>query len=236
MAKDPNDFTEATKNKVLKRAGFGCSFPGCGVLLVGPHTDDEGSGTVFTGEVAHIQGARPAANNRYNLHMDPEQRSHHSNAIVLCRTHAKLIDSDEDKYTVDKIYSWKLDHQDRMSRWQAGENIHDEFINKPFDKCSDDELTFDREHRRGLIEEESKSRMINALKLLGGSGFFALAIFIWYKINGGADLFMLPIGFATVVLPVLVAVKLMDGKSEFVLRQENTIREIGYRLKERGVE
>ncbi|WP_313055646.1 hypothetical protein [Stutzerimonas nitrititolerans] len=234
MARDPNDFTEVTRTKVLKRACYGCSFPGCGIPLVGPHTD--GNGTVFTGEVAHIQGARPAANNRYNSHMSPEQRSHHSNAIVLCRTHAKLIDSDEDKYTVEKLYAWKLDHEAKSSRRQAGENVDDEYIDKPYEKCTDEELAFDREYRRNLIKRDYEDRKNSALKLFAASIFFALLIFIWHTISGGWNFYMAAFGMASVIFPGLVAFKLVDEKSDFTRRQESSIQEINYRLKERGAE
>ncbi|WP_416638230.1 hypothetical protein [Pseudomonas sp. OHS18] len=236
MAKDPNDFTEATKIKIFKRAGYQCSFPGCSIILVGPHSDDDVAGVVSIGEIAHICGARPASNNRYDVHMTPEQRSHHSNAIALCRTHAKLIDSDEDKYTVPLLCSWKAEHQERISREQAGEKIEEEYYEKPYEKCSNDELAFDRTYRQGLIKKEASERAGIALKLFLGGCIGAAFVFVWYLINGGVTFYMAFVGAIFVAIPFMLAFTLVDTKNEFMLRQEALIHEINVRLKERGAE
>ncbi|CAE6927447.1 conserved protein of unknown function [Ectopseudomonas oleovorans] len=236
MAKDPNDFTEATKTKVFKRAGYQCSFPGCSIILVGPHSDDNVGGVVSIGEAAHIAGARPAPNNRYDSHMTPEQRSHHSNAIALCRTHAKLIDSDEDKYTIPLLCAWKTNHEERISREQAGERIEEEYYEKPYEKCSNDELASDRIYRQGLIKKDVSERTSFALKLFLFGCLGAVVIFLWYWINGGVTFYMVFAGAVLVAAPVMLAFALIDTKSEFILRQEAAIREINVRLKERGAE
>lgn len=236
MAKDPNDFTEATKIKVFKRAAYRCSFPGCAISLIGPHSDEASGGTVLTGEISHISGARPAPNNRYNAHLEPGQRSHHSNAIALCRTHAKLIDSDEDKYTISLICGWKAEHEEKASRRQAGENVDNEYYEKPYDKCSNEELAADRVYRNELIKKESARLAKIALKFFAGGGVGAAIIFFWYLLNGGMSLAMLAAGFVFCGMPFMVAFNLMDKKNDFIIKQEAAIQDINYRLKVRGAE
>jgi len=116
MPLDPNDFRQNTKTTALGRAGYKCSFPNCNLGLIGPHS--EPGETVSTSEVAHIRGARKAKNNRYDSEMTPEQRRDIKNAIALCRTHAKLIDSDEKEYTVEKLEKYKKDHEEDISKNQ----------------------------------------------------------------------------------------------------------------------
>lgn len=235
MAKDLNDFTEATKVRVFKRAGYRCSFPGCGITLVGPHSDEESGNAVSTGEIAHISGARPAANNRYQAHLQPDQRSHHSNAIALCRTHAKLIDSDEDKYTIEVICAWKAGHEDRIARLQAGEKVDEEY-NKSYDKCSDEELVNDRLYRRGLINKESAENLRLSLFLFAFAAASAAIMYFLHSFVFDFGFYIFILGVAFVLFPSLVGFNILDGKSEFVRRQEEAIKEINYRLKERGVE
>lgn len=234
MAKDLNDFSEATKTKVFKRAGYQCSFPGCSLALIGPHSDSDGGGTVSTGEVSHISGARPAANNRYKSHLSPEQRCHHSNAIALCRTHAKLIDSDEDKYTVEVICTWKEEHEAKISKRQAGERF-DEYYQKPYDKCSNEELFDDLNYRLGLVKEDSEQRTIKAFCMFGISALAAGVIYVVYLFLGGMHLYLLIAAIVLVVVPILAGFKVLEEKSEFIQRQEAAIKEANHRLKERGV-
>jgi len=107
MARRP-DFSEATKRKLAKRAGDMCSRPGCTQRTGGPHTDPNRA--INIGEAAHIRGARPETP-RYKPEMTDEERADISNGIWLCRTCAKLVDSDEMKYTVELLQRWKEDHE-----------------------------------------------------------------------------------------------------------------------------
>lgn len=52
--------------------------------------------------------------------MTPAERSDITNGIWLCRTCAKLIDSDEVKYTVEILYEWKRTHEARIERQISG--------------------------------------------------------------------------------------------------------------------
>jgi hypothetical protein len=108
MAADPNRFSKTTREMLAKRAGQICSNPMCRKPTSGPHTDDDKA--VDVGEAAHIRGANPGSK-RYDKAMIPAERRAITNGIWLCRTCAKLIDSDEKKYTVELLYDWKRNHE-----------------------------------------------------------------------------------------------------------------------------
>lgn len=76
-----------------------CTFPGCRTPLV------ESSGTV-TGEIAHIKAASKEGP-RYDSLQTEEQRHAYDNLILLCGRHHKLIDTEHEKYTVEKLFSFK---------------------------------------------------------------------------------------------------------------------------------
>lgn len=68
------------------------------------HTKDDE--VINLGVAAHITAAAPGGP-RYDSSLSADQRKSASNAIWLCQTCAKLIDSDELKYTVEVLKSWK---------------------------------------------------------------------------------------------------------------------------------
>jgi hypothetical protein len=61
---------------------------------------------VNVGVAAHITAASPGGK-RYDPCLSPEQRKHPNNAIWLCQYCAKLIDSDELRFTVSVLHGWK---------------------------------------------------------------------------------------------------------------------------------
>lgn len=236
MVQDPNEFSEPTKRKVLQRAGYMCSHPKCDLKLIGPHANADGNGTVSTSEVAHIQGARPAENNRFNTNMTHEERSHHSNAIALCRTHAKLIDSDEDTYHVRLLHQWKSTHEEKIRKMQSGEFVPDDYVNKPYDKCTNEELIEDRKYRYGILAQEGQRKKYICKKVIIVPLATALVLFIWYLLESRINLMMLPLGLILIGVPVKVIIDILEKDNEFEVRQKLSIKEINYRLKERGAE
>jgi energy-coupling factor transporter ATP-binding protein EcfA2 len=101
-----DDFSPKTIETLAKRVGCRCSNPDCHQLTVGPHS--EPTKTVNIGVAAHITAAAPGGK-RYNASLSSEQRKSIENGIWLCQTHAKLIDSDEQKYSVKLLLSWKYE-------------------------------------------------------------------------------------------------------------------------------
>ena len=125
MAVDKNRFSKQTRETLAKRAGQQCSKPGCGRRTVGPSQDQKKS--VDVGEAAHIRGANPGAA-RYKVEMTTVERSCITNGIWLCRTCAKLIDSDDAKYTVSVLYRWKRLHEAEIERQVDGESMSETLL------------------------------------------------------------------------------------------------------------
>lgn len=104
MKSDKRDnFTELIKNKLAKRVSYICSNPNCRKMTIGP---DSKKGINNIGVAAHICAAAPGGP-RYDANMTEQERKSIDNGIWLCQSCAKLIDSDENKYTVSLIKLWK---------------------------------------------------------------------------------------------------------------------------------
>ncbi|MHB0878432.1 MAG: hypothetical protein ACYC5O_20545 [Anaerolineae bacterium] len=99
-----DDFPAAVKETLAKRTGFRCSNPACRHATSGPQQDL--GGTVNIGVAAHIAAASEGGP-RYDPSMTSEQRSSLGNAIWLCQSCGKLIDSDEALYDTEILHMWK---------------------------------------------------------------------------------------------------------------------------------
>ncbi len=89
------------------QSGNICAFPECNQSLVVENNGSDGS---IVGEAAHIKGENPTAA-RYDENMTDGERNHPDNLIYLCRIHHKIIDDQENLYTVDKLLKMKDDHK-----------------------------------------------------------------------------------------------------------------------------
>lgn len=106
MARD--DFSARVIEVLAKRVGYHCSNPDCGRATVGPHS--EPGRHVNVGIAAHITAAS-LGGPRYDSNLTTAQRTDISNGIWLCCDCAKLIDSDEAKYTADLLRKWRADKE-----------------------------------------------------------------------------------------------------------------------------
>lgn len=102
MARD--DFAEQLKQTLAKRVGHRCSNPNCRKLTAGPA--DRPNASVNIGVAAHIHAASPGGP-RFDSSMSGQQRSDIDNAIWLCQNCAKLIDSDEARYSITVLRAWR---------------------------------------------------------------------------------------------------------------------------------
>jgi energy-coupling factor transporter ATP-binding protein EcfA2 len=107
------DFSSTTKDIIAKRAGYICSFPNCGRLLVGPSTQPTRAS--FVGHVAHIfPSAAKGPRADYGISKDQLQSPH--NGILLCAHHHSVVDSDHGrKYSPSVLRSFKDIHEQRIS-------------------------------------------------------------------------------------------------------------------------
>ena len=98
-----DDFSAAVKDVLAKRVGFRCTLPDCRATTSGPHSDP--SRFVNVGVACHITAASEGGP-RYDAGLTSDQRMAVENGIWLCQTHAKLIDNDTQRFTVDVLRAW----------------------------------------------------------------------------------------------------------------------------------
>jgi tetratricopeptide (TPR) repeat protein len=105
------EFSETTKRILAKRAGEKCSI--CSVLTSKPNISVD-ERFVNLGEAAHIKGQKLDQHNRYDPLMTVKERSHISNAIWLCKSCHKEIDSDSIKFTPPFLIETKRVHENKV--------------------------------------------------------------------------------------------------------------------------
>ncbi len=108
-----DEFTVGIKDELAKRVGYLCSNPGCRQPTSGPQSAQ--NGTINIGVAAHITAASPGGP-RYDDSLSSDQRGSSGNGIWLCQTCAKLVDSDQSRYTVEKLREWKSDAEAAAAR------------------------------------------------------------------------------------------------------------------------
>jgi hypothetical protein len=99
-----HNFDEKTKQILARRVCYRCSNPQCRKQTTGPQEDV--TKVISIGVAAHITAASPGGP-RFDSTMSPEKRKSGENGIWMCQNCAKLIDSDEKRYTVDLLREWK---------------------------------------------------------------------------------------------------------------------------------
>lgn len=112
-----DDFSAKTVRLLAARAGHHCANPGCAQSTSGPAVDPDQAVNVGVG--AHIAAASPGGK-RYDRNMTSAERRSASNGIWLCQTCAKLIDSDEERYTTPFLRQWKTEAEQRAIEAIAG--------------------------------------------------------------------------------------------------------------------
>ena len=119
-----DNFSPATKETLAKRVGWRCSNPDCCKLTIGPH--EEATKSVNIGVAAHITAAASGVGaKRYDPNLSTEERKAITNGIWLCQNCGKLVDSDEQKYSVDLLVNWKREAEDRAA--SEVENVTPQF-------------------------------------------------------------------------------------------------------------
>lgn len=146
-----DDFSAKIIGELGKRVAYRCSRPDCRNQTIGPQETDPGS--VSVGVAAHIHAAS-AGGKRYKASQTPEERSSQENGIWLCQTCAKLIDSDESRFSPEALIVWKI----------VAEKIAMEEIGKPAGSTNNNAQEDQRRPRLDIAESISFSG--------GADGFF----------------------------------------------------------------
>lgn len=108
-----DDFKARVKEKLAERVCRLCSNPNCRKPTSGPHSEPEKA--ISIGVAAHITAAAPGGS-RYDLALTPEERQGIGNGIWLCQSCSRLIDMDEQRYTVTLLEGWKRQAESKILR------------------------------------------------------------------------------------------------------------------------
>src|ERR1051326_5968390 len=117
-----DDFALPVKETLAKRVAFHCSNPGCRQPTSGPQEDP--TGVINLGVTAHITAASPGGP-RYDPNLPTDQRKSSTNGIWLCQGCGKLVDNDEQHYTVEMLRRWKVISQANALRALESRNQSD---------------------------------------------------------------------------------------------------------------
>ena len=113
-----HNFSSDTRHVIGARAGFRCSYPGCGRLTVGPAMSVDTFEN--TGFACHIYAASPDGPRGQGA-LSPEQLAHATNGIWMCGAHENLIDKKSGiRHPVHTLQSWKALHEFRTSYEHSG--------------------------------------------------------------------------------------------------------------------
>jgi hypothetical protein len=107
-SKNRDDFSEKTKLRIAKQAGWLCSDPSCRRHTTGSNSD--GDGEINLGTAAHICAAAPGGP-RYDPNQTPAQRRSPDNGIWMCRLHGAAVDAKDSKFTIELLHEWKAQAQ-----------------------------------------------------------------------------------------------------------------------------
>ncbi|MDD1770753.1 MAG: hypothetical protein LUO79_06690 [Methanomassiliicoccales archaeon] len=103
-----------SETKILfAQSGGVCAFPQCGRSLVEPGSSVEGA--LVVGEIAHIV-AESRQGPRGREPLSETDRNKHTNLILVCPEHHKVVDSRPETYSVAVLRQMKLDHESRVRK------------------------------------------------------------------------------------------------------------------------
>lgn len=188
MRTNRDDFSQDTIQRAAKRVGYRCSCPECRVPTVGPSEESEKK-VANIGEASHICAAAPGGP-RYNPEMTPEERKSITNCIWLCRKHARLIDMDSKKYTIEVLRKWKEDAE-KLASQELGTELRYEIISggQPLTDIPMPVNLLGREYVISEIKERLRENSIICITAVGGIGKSAVAATICndYKYKSGRE-------------------------------------------------
>lgn len=140
----------STIKKLFALSGNQCTFEGCSNSLIDNST--------ILGEICHIEAAEEGGP-RYNKDSNDEQRRSYDNLILMCPNCHKIIDSDADKYTAQKLSDWKKGHESKFQNidFQVSDTIIDNIIQnhmKQSNVNTDDGVQFNNQANKINIENQ----------------------------------------------------------------------------------
>lgn len=153
-----DDFSQSLKDLLANRVGWKCSNPNCRRATRGAGV--EKANIINIGVAAHITAASKGGP-RYDENITVQERKSFENGIWLCQSCSKLIDSDEIRYTVDKLKKWK-DISEQMAVLELEDvtvlkNDKDAELIRFYVQCFDRPAFRDRIYMEGRMEDFDKA-------------------------------------------------------------------------------
>ena len=153
-----DDFSQSVKDLLANRVGWKCSNPNCRKATRGAGV--EKTNIINIGVASHITAASKGGP-RYDENMTAQERKAFENGIWLCQSCSKLIDSDEMRYTVDKLKKWK-DISEQLAVLEledatVGKNDKDIELIRFYVQCFDRPAFRDRICMEGRMEDFDKA-------------------------------------------------------------------------------
>ncbi len=97
-----------TRKMLWGRAANRCAYPDCKIELVMDETETDDESIV--GDEAHIVAQKPDGA-RGDLNFPIEKIDKYDNLILLCKIHHKLVDDQENTYTIEALKAMKTQHE-----------------------------------------------------------------------------------------------------------------------------
>lgn len=102
------DFPVTTKRLLAERAGLLCAYTDCTVATKAPAKNKKGEDSaVGIAIAAHIYAASPGGTRPPPASMSPDQIKDVSNGVLMCRTHAGMVDDFQDEYPPELVLQMK---------------------------------------------------------------------------------------------------------------------------------
>jgi hypothetical protein len=130
-----DDFPAKIKRALAYRVSLQCSNPLCKVPTAAAHSAPDEFNCI--GEAAHITAASPGGP-RYDPALSQAERCSASNGIWLCRSCARIIDTDEGRFPASILRGWKqiaeASLQAALKLTAEGQVVQSDFtLETPFD-------------------------------------------------------------------------------------------------------
>lgn len=103
---------EADRRVLFQKSGNQCAFPDCDRTLV--YSDMGLDGPTVVSEIAHIVAQKPDGP-RGEHAMPLDERDRYDNLILLCSEHHKVIDTQAEHFTVERLRQMKQAHEDLIA-------------------------------------------------------------------------------------------------------------------------
>lgn len=112
--------SEHDRKILWAKAGNRCSYRYEGIICDEELIISEGEKQTLVGEECHIV-SKKAGTNRYIA--DFLNRDSYDNLILMCRKHHKIIDDNQEKYTIDILQNMKKEHEESIKERLAKKEI-----------------------------------------------------------------------------------------------------------------